>query len=430
MEGPKCVPDLSTKIKLLLETITARRPATSYVALALLLDDDDSPLVVVLPDGRRLCQSQLYLEAIGCDPDGQQCGAANAAKAYFGLGLSIYDKLLTLLLPDGRVLNKQQLFLEVLRVDDKHCQAYLCIASGMLDHEIISLPDGRVFSKCEFYSEALYCTENLSYRAVAFLGLARLAQDGHRNIVGLYNRNWNSKQLFLEVLRCDPDAHISFHAYFRLGSLLYSDPYGTTKLPDGRILNQFQFFLETIRCNSRHWPVYHCLAHHLSQDDCDEKTVMLPDGRTLDRRQLILEGIQHYTQFYRLESPTLVDPEGWINIFYTTLARTLANGENVTLHNGTTLDKVGLLLEVHRIHPDDKRAKRTLFQSIPDQTPWRRPHHALIFGAKCNLLFATLLLGLQRLEGERIVQAAHHSMLEDMLECWTWSDCHHEAKTQ
>ena len=38
------------------------------------------------------------------------------------------------------------------------------------------------------------------------------------------------------------------------------------------------------------------------------------------------------------------------------------------------------------------------------------------------MLFATLLLGLQRLEETSVVQEAHNIMLEDMLERWTWAD--------
>jgi len=41
-----------------------------------------------------------------------------------------------------------------------------------------------------------------------------------------------------------------------------------------------------------------------------------------------------------------------------------------------------------------------------------------------NRLFATLLLGLQRLEAEGVLPPAHHSMLEDMLEGWTLADAH------
>ena len=38
------------------------------------------------------------------------------------------------------------------------------------------------------------------------------------------------------------------------------------------------------------------------------------------------------------------------------------------------------------------------------------------------MLFGTLLLGLQRLETAGVLPPAHHSMLEDMLEGWTYLD--------
>ena len=37
-------------------------------------------------------------------------------------------------------------------------------------------------------------------------------------------------------------------------------------------------------------------------------------------------------------------------------------------------------------------------------------------------MFATLLLGLQRLEEMEVLPQAHQAMLEDMLEGWTGSD--------
>ena len=42
---------------------------------------------------------------------------------------------------------------------------------------------------------------------------------------------------------------------------------------------------------------------------------------------------------------------------------------------------------------------------------------------RVNVLFATLLLGLQRLETGGVLPPTHYSMLEDMLsEGWTWGD--------
>ena len=41
---------------------------------------------------------------------------------------------------------------------------------------------------------------------------------------------------------------------------------------------------------------------------------------------------------------------------------------------------------------------------------------------RTKVLFAALLLGLQRLEETGVLPLAHHSMLEDMLEGWTLMD--------
>lgn len=53
---------------------------------------------------------------------------------------------------------------------------------------------------------------------------------------------------------------------------------------------------------------------------------------------------------------------------------------------------------------------------------WTRHSHAAHFPRTTNILFATLLLGLQQLETDGVLAPAHHSMLEDMLEGWTRRD--------
>ena len=45
-----------------------------------------------------------------------------------------------------------------------------------------------------------------------------------------------------------------------------------------------------------------------------------------------------------------------------------------------------------------------------------------MFSRGTNALFATLLLGVQRLEETGVLPQAHQAMLEDMLEGWTGSD--------
>ena len=60
---------------------------------------------------------------------------------------------------------------------------------------------------------------------------------------------------------------------------------------------------------------------------------------------------------------------------------------------------------------------------MPGAQAWTRQSHSLAFGdMQVNLLFGTLLLGLQRLETDVVLPRAHQSMLEDMLEGWTWGD--------
>lgn len=49
---------------------------------------------------------------------------------------------------------------------------------------------------------------------------------------------------------------------------------------------------------------------------------------------------------------------------------------------------------------------------------WRTHAH----GRMTTKLFGTLLMGLARMERAGVVECAHKSMLEEMLECWTWGD--------
>ena len=48
---------------------------------------------------------------------------------------------------------------------------------------------------------------------------------------------------------------------------------------------------------------------------------------------------------------------------------------------------------------------------------WKRSYHFL-YNGKTNVLLATFLLGIQRLEDQKILALAHQAMLEDMLEFW------------
>lgn len=64
----------------------------------------------------------------------------------------------------------------------------------------------------------------------------------------------------------------------------------------------------------------------------------------------------------------------------------------------------------------------------PGEFTWTRQMHACgmwqdaMDVVETDLMFATLLQGIQRLETTGVLAPSHHSMLEDMLECWTWRD--------
>lgn len=55
---------------------------------------------------------------------------------------------------------------------------------------------------------------------------------------------------------------------------------------------------------------------------------------------------------------------------------------------------------------------------------WRHYEHPFDYYISGNTerLFETLLMGIQRLESTGILEKTHYSMIEDMLECWTWHD--------
>ena len=64
--------------------------------------------------------------------------------------------------------------------------------------------------------------------------------------------------------------------------------------------------------------------------------------------------------------------------------------------------------------------KLTVQHDILSWTP--SSHSEQLFSCGTNILFATLLLGVQRLEETGVLPLAHQAMLEDMLEGWTGRD--------
>ena len=175
-------------------------------------------------------------------------------------------------------------------------------------------------------------------------------------------------------------------------------------LHDGRTMTERQLYLSALHLNPNFSYAYYNLATCLSRDE----SITLLDGRTLNKQQLLIEAVR-------------CDPD--VGDFYRILGAHLVSEEVALLHDGRTLGKVQLFLEALRRNPGDLKARNSLIDSLPLGQAWDRQHHSLVFGfIPVNALFATLLLGLQRLEAVGMLPPAHHSMLEDMLEGWTWGD--------
>ena len=290
---------------------------------------------------------------------------------------------------------QRQLYFDALYYDATFSLAYSSLGELLSEGETVTLPDGRAMNDADLYFEAL----RLDPRNVEALNnIAFTLESSDSEVLSLPDgRTMNSRQLFLEVLLLDANYCA---AYFNLGHDLSSKE--TITLYDGRTLSKRQLFFEALRCEPDDGLAYNALANCLS----GRETVVLHDGRVLNKRQLYVESLRC--------KPTE-------NVVYGNLSACLASNETVTLHDGRTCNSCQLYQEALRHNPQDERAKRRLIALLPLDQPWTRQSHSLVFGdLPVNRLFAALLLGLQRLETTGVLPPAHHSMLEDMLEDWTW----------
>lgn len=155
--------------------------------------------------------------------------------------------------------------------------------------------------------------------------------------------------------------------------------------------------------------------------------VCLADGRIMDKVDLCAEAIR-------------LDPEcavAWVLLYLMLM-------DNAPLPFPTTLAKdvaaigihaIGISTETSAYLYGTRKIQRDMVAKMQPSTAWSRlTHRALwqcigpVCGGHCKYarttpaLFSVLLLGLQRLEADAVIQNAHHSMIEDMLECWTWID--------
>ena len=95
-----------------------------------------------------------------------------------------------------------------------------------------------------------------------------------------------------------------------------------------------------------------------------------------------------------------------------------SNGQDIILH-GHPADH--FILRCRHWHQPQTACFSALTCLQRRRRVWTRRTHAS-FESATNRLFATLLLGVQRLEEAGVLLLAHQAMLEDMLECWTWGN--------
>jgi len=178
---------------------------------------------------------------------------------------------------------------------------------------------------------------------------------------------------------------------------------GGTTLLDGTRLLTHQLNLKAIESDPSFARAYYGLAltAHLP--------VTLADGRCFStERQLYLEALKHD------------DNHGYAYCNLWVLSRD--RGVARRLLDGRWLRPHQFLEEALRSDPGDGYAYGYLRHMMPHREPWTRRSHAAGHWESSNYVFAALLLGLQRLEETGVLLATHHSLLEDMLENWTWTD--------
>ena len=233
----------------------------------------------------------------------------------------------------------------------------------------------------------------------------------------------NATHLCKRAIIYDPSCAMAYDVLYRvMGGAHALNGHGPFELPDGRTLSLFELCLEPLHHNPRYTPAFKNLITFLDVhgDDSEDgpNTVQLPDGRRLQRRDLEIEALRC--------DPYDID-------LCLAIARSMAPGTTVELEQGRPLHQHELLLDGvarclqtigdgPRLAAVRARFYSALRDSMPSEVAWSRRTHPLVFQGETNVLFATLLLGRQRLETAGTLTPAHHSMLEDLLEGWSWAD--------
>jgi len=175
---------------------------------------------------------------------------------------------------------------------------------------------------------------------------------------------------------------------------------------DGTELNKFELFAKAIECCPDDYTFYleYVMAMPRYESIFNHST----------RVQLLLEAEK------RLIPQCLIPDAKRIRDtcrIYNLLATYTKPCESTTLHDGRVLNNNKLFIEALKCNDEDSLLHH---YEISHDEPWCISSHRA-FG-KSNALFATLFLGLQKLEETGVIPLAHQAMFEEMLECYTYGD--------
>ena len=364
---------------------TPQQKAVGYYTAGRCQEDGEATCVI---DGRSFTQHQLFLESLLYDDQ--------FARTYNALAHTVaengYEKVT---LPNGQIATPRELCLKAVDLNPDFSDPYRNLRRTMADDEQIQLLNGRVLSKKQVIDESMRCDPAETYYDLGH------ALNSYYKTISVHGRSFTKTTLFLESLKHDPTYRNPMH--FVASSLRIHEE--TIRFVDGREFDKIGLYNEILRLNPTDSLAY-CNLGVIAAGT--QAPVLLTDGRTLDCRELFLESLRFKPASIRA---------------YCQLAQNLHQGECVTMADGQSLDRVGLLLRALDYPAAAQGNVRALLRDyLPAHYAWTRRFHALLFATHTNVLFATVLLGLQRLEETGVLALTHHSMLEDMLEGWTWGD--------
>jgi len=233
---------------------------------------------------------------------------------------------------------------------------------------------------------------NYAY-APAYFVLATCLNGGE-NTLGM-----DTMQLYLEAVRLYPEFSM---ALTNIGSIMHN---GEVRVIGGREMGKRSVLLRAVEMGAKNEVAWMNLGNDV--DLCETVEV---SGEMFGRVEL-------YIQAIRVE-PTRIDT--WLNLSYAMEGP----GQQVEVFEGQWFDKLGVLAKaMHCGGPEHFGLFEVLDSLLASENKgWRRVDHDLYWRGPTNVLFGTLLAGLQKLEVAGEIWPCHYSTWEDMLACWTWSD--------